>query len=57
MSVPHLQALMEMKKHRKLTQNKKSKRKQNIVRKAQELAEIANLKIAIIIYDPEQNVL
>jgi len=57
MSVPHLQALIEMKKHRKLTQNKKSKRKQNIVRKAQELAEIANLKIAIIIYDPEQNVL
>ena len=37
--------------------NIKSKRKQNLVKKAHELAQLANLQITIVIYDKEHNAL
>ena len=37
--------------------NKKSKRKQNLVKKAHELAKLANLKVTLIIFDPLHNIM
>ena len=42
---------------RRRIQNIKSKRKQNLIKKAQELASIASLYVTVVVYDPALNVL
>ena len=47
--------LRQQKYQRKKMLNIKSKRKQNFIKKAHELAQVANLKVAVIIYDAATN--
>ena len=49
--------ILREKYERKKLLNKKSKRKQNVIKKVHELARVADLKVTVIIYDPKSNVM